>query len=100
MSDMLPSDAAPPPEIRFLKTLVTVLTATMIVGLLAIVALFVIRLPGAAPLPDLPAAITVPAGERVEALTFARGLTVVVTAAGRVLIYRADGTLAQELALD
>lgn len=104
MSDMLPSsspDAAPaaPPEIRFLKTLVTALTGTMILGLVTIVALFVIRLPGGAVLPDLPATITLPAGEAVEALTFGKGYTIVVTASGRVLIYRANGTLAQELAL-
>lgn len=89
-----------PPEIRFLKTLVTALTGTMILGLVAIIGLLVTRLPGAAPLPELPAAITLPAGERVEALTFAQGFTLVVTASGRVLVYRANGTLAQELALE
>ncbi|MDF2142192.1 DUF6476 family protein [Paenirhodobacter sp. CAU 1674] len=99
MSDMMPSDPTPLPEIRFLKILVTALTATMIAGLVAIIALLVIRLPGKAALPDLPAAITLPAGARVQAITFARDYTVVVTEGGEVLLYRPDGTLARTVAL-
>lgn len=95
----MPSDPTPLPEIRFLKILVTALTATMIAGLVAIIALLVIRLPGKATLPDLPAAITLPAGARVQAITFARDYTVVVTQSGEVLLYRPDGTLARTVAL-
>lgn len=95
----MPSDPTPLPEIRFLKILVTALTATMIAGLVAIIALLVIRLPGKAALPDLPAAIALPAGARVQAITFARDYTVVVTEGGEVLLYRPDGTLARTVAL-
>jgi len=98
--DMMPSDPAPLPEIRFLKILVTALTATMIVGLVTIVGLLVIRLPGAAPLPQLPEAITLPEGAEVQAVTFARDYTVVVTAAGEVLLYRPDGTLAKTVPVE
>lgn len=90
--------SALPPELRFLKRLVTALALVMIFGLLAIVALLVIRLGQPAPvLPDLPAAIQLPAGETAEALTFAPGYTVVVTQTGRVLIYAADGRLHQDV---
>ncbi|WP_415183543.1 DUF6476 family protein [Phaeovulum sp.] len=100
MSDMLPSDPSPQPlpEIRFLKLLVTVLTGTMIAGLLTIIALLVIRLPsGDAVIPQLPAHIVLPEGETVSALTFAKGYSVVVTASGKILIYGADGALRQSV---
>ncbi|WP_235820057.1 DUF6476 family protein [Phaeovulum veldkampii] len=119
MSDMMPSDPnpaqpqnAPLPEVRFLKILVTALAATMIVGLVTIVTLLVIRLPGGgaqAPqagvaaggqtgaLPALPASITLPDGAEVQAVTFARDLLVVVTASGEVLIYTPDGHLRQRV---
>lgn len=104
MSDMKlpdePSDPAAVPEFRFLKILVTALTATMIVGLVAIVALFVIRLPGSANLPTLPDSITLPEGAEVQAVTFARDYTVVVTTAGAVLLYRPDGSLAKTVPLE
>jgi len=100
MSDMTPSDPAPLPEIRFLKLLVTLLTATMIVGLIAIVALLVIRLPGQAALPDLPDAITLPEGTTVQAVTFARDYTLVLTDAGTLLAYRPDGTLAKSVPIE
>ncbi|MBW6506412.1 MAG: hypothetical protein K0B00_06645 [Rhodobacteraceae bacterium] len=98
----MPSEPTPtgplPPELRFIKRLVTVLTATMIAGLLTIVVLLVIRI--AAPttkLPTLPADIALPAGAEITALTFAEGFIVVVTKTGEVLIYAADGSLRQSL---
>ncbi|MFT3689078.1 DUF6476 family protein [Paenirhodobacter sp.] len=100
MPDMTPSDPAPLPEVRFLKMLVTALAVTMILGLVTIVGLLVTRLRTAPPLPVLPEVIRLPEGARVEALTFARGHTVVVTTAGEVLIYRADGTLARTVAVE
>jgi hypothetical protein len=101
MSD-LPSEPTPtgppPPELRFIKRLVTVLTATMIAGLLTIIVLLVIRLAAPPPrLPALPANIALPAGAEVAALTFGDGFIVVVTKAGEVLIYAANGTLRQTL---
>lgn len=80
--------------------LVTALAVTMIIGLVTIVGLLVTRLRTAPPLPALPASIRLPEGAQVEALTFARGYTVVVTRSGAVLIYRSDGTLAQSVAVE
>ena len=100
MSDMMPSDPAPPPEVKFLKILTTTLAGVMIFGLLTIIFLLVTRLPGATKLPALPAAITLPAGEKAETVTFGKGFTVVVTESGRVLVYRPDGKLAQDVTLN
>ena len=97
---MLPSDPARPPEIRFLKILVSLLTATMIAGLVAIVTLLVIRLPGQAPMPELPSAITLPEGAAAEAITFARSYTLVLTDQGELRLYRPDGTLHQVVPID
>lgn len=99
---MMPSDGpqAPPPEIRFLKILVTALTVTMIAGLVAIVALLVIRLPDGAALPELPASVKLPDGAKAEAVTFARSSLIVVTDHGEVLVYGRDGQLLRQIALD
>ena len=54
-----------PANLKFLARLVTVLTAVMILGVIAIVALLVIRLqPGTAP--EMPAAITLPDGTTIR----------------------------------
>lgn len=95
-----PPPEAPLPEVRFLKILVTTLTATMIAGLVAIIALLVIRLPGAAPLPELPAAITLPDGAQPQSVTFARDHLIVLTDQGMVLIYTPKGELRQSLTLN
>ena len=83
---------------RFLRRLVTVLTATMILGVLTIVVLLVIRLNGSgavAPLPDMPAAVVLPEGVEARALTFGPGWVGVVTSDRRFLIYDAEsGVLA------
>jgi len=85
-------DPGTPPELRFLKRLVTTLTVTMILGLVTIVALLVIRLGGAPTLPALPDNIALPEGAGVAALTFARDWIVVITEAGEILLYdRAAG---------
>jgi hypothetical protein len=80
MSDISPAptdpspDAAPPPELRFLKILVTALAGTMILGLITIVTLLVIRLPAAtAARPALPDALRLPEGLSAEAVTMGRG---------------------------
>ncbi|MBZ4023227.1 hypothetical protein CKO11_12240 [Rhodobacter sp. TJ_12] len=100
MSDMMPSDPAPPPEVRFLKLLTTTLAGVMIVGLVTIIGLLVTRLPKGPVLPDLPARIVLPEGVKAETVTFGKGFTVVVSDAGRVLVYRADGALVQDVPLD
>jgi hypothetical protein len=86
-------DPGTPPELRFLKRLVTTLTVVMIAGLVTIVVLLVIRL-GVAPatMPPLPENIALPEGAQVAAVTIARDWVVVVTAAGEILLYdRAAG---------
>lgn len=93
-------DTTLPPDLRFLKFLVTTLTVVMILGLVAIVALLVIRLgPAPAPvLPVLPENIALPAGDMVQALTLARDWVVVVTDSGEVLLFdRSTGALRQRV---
>lgn len=70
----------------FLRRLVTALTATMIVGVLAIVVLLVIRLQSPAP-PSLPDGLTLPDGVAAEAVTFGQGWVGVVTDDRRLLIF-------------
>lgn len=79
-----------PPDLRFLKWLVTALAATMMVGLIALVAVFVTRFPGAAPLPALPEGVILPDGATPEAVTFGRGWVAVV-AGDRILVFDAEG---------
>lgn len=80
------------PELRWLRTLVTGLTAVMALGMIAIVALLWVRL-GQPVLPALPDQITLPDGAQPEAVTFARNWIVVVTDTGEVLLYDRAGAL-------
>ena len=89
-----------PPSLRFLKGLVITLMLVMIGGVIAIVALLVTRLPAVQAAPALPASISLPAGEVAGAVTVAKGMMIVVTESGRVLVFTPDGTLRQEIALD
>ncbi len=72
---------AEPANLRWLRRLVTTLTAVLILGVIAIVALLVIRLNAAAPGPTLalPAEIALPDGETATALTRGTGWIAVVT---------------------
>ena len=105
MSDMPPAPQEPatlPPELRLLKFLVTALTGTMIIGLITIVALFVIRLPKAPPPnPALPESLKLPGGLAADAVTMGRGWIGVVAsgAAGEeILIFdAASGALRQRI---
>lgn len=93
------SDDSPTPEpgnFRFLRLLVTVLTGTMIAGLLVLIALLVIRFPSATP--PLPDTITLPDGARAQAFTATAGWYAVITTDDRILIYnRTDGQLRQDI---
>ncbi|MGB7261741.1 MAG: DUF6476 family protein [Albidovulum sp.] len=107
MSDIekAPVDAGPegetPPQLRFLKALVTILTGTMILGLITIIVLFVMRFPTAEPqAPLLPGNLTLPEGVKAEAVTFGRGWIAVVTADDEILILDAKtGAVRQRLTL-
>ena len=97
-----PQDAPPPPELRFLKLLVTTLTAVLIIGLVAILSLLAIRL--ATPPPqvslELPAAITLPDGAEAQAVTLAADWLIILTTGDEVLLFdRASGALANRLPL-
>lgn len=96
MSDA-PEDGLPP-SLRFLKTLVTVLTAVMIGGVLVIIGLLVTTLRAAPPPMTLPATIALPDGALPAAITQAQDWLGVVTTDGRMFVYdRASGALRQEI---
>ncbi|GAW35965.1 hypothetical protein RA2_03033 [Roseovarius sp. A-2] len=88
---------------KFLARLVTVLTATMIVGVVVIVALLVIRFSGEdrrQPL-TLPDNITLPEGASAQAVTFGEDWLALVTRDDRILIYdRTSGELRQSIAIE
>lgn len=85
-----------PANLRFLRRLVTVLTATMIVGMVTVVTLLVLRFNQSTPvLPVLPNEIMLPAGQTATAITHGSGWFAIVTDAGQILIYAADGQLRQ-----
>ncbi|MDQ2091981.1 DUF6476 family protein [Marimonas arenosa] len=82
--------------LKFLRLLVTVLTATMILGLLVIIALFVIKFSETRP--DLPDRIVLPDGAKATAFTQSDTWFAVVTDDDRILIYNpTTGTLVQEI---
>ena len=94
-----------PPSLRYLKTLVTVLTATMILGLLTMIVLFVIRLgPGVeqraeSPLP-LPDEIVLPEGAKLLSVAWGKDHYVVVTNDNRVLIFDRSGNLTKTVDIE
>ncbi|QFT93736.1 hypothetical protein FIU86_12865 [Roseovarius sp. THAF9] len=83
--------------VRYLRTLVTVLTGVMILGFLVIVALFVTKFSGATQV-ALPEVITLPDGTTPTAFTRANGWYAVVTEADTILIFdEATGELRQTI---
>lgn len=90
-----------PPDLRLLRWLVILLTATMLAGLLAVVWLLAVRLPRALDPPvPLPDAIALPPGVEPYAVTRGRGWVAVVTADDRILIFdAATGALRQSVTL-
>lgn len=80
------------PELRWLRRLVTVLAASMALGMVAIAAILWLRL-SEPPLPALPADLQLPAGITPAAVTFARDWTVIVSDAGDILLFSRNGTL-------
>ncbi|MEL6586815.1 MAG: DUF6476 family protein [Pseudomonadota bacterium] len=96
MSDDM--DTGPePPALRFLRVLVTVLTATMIVGLIVVIFLLVTRWPRVSvPAPE---ALQMPAGAQAVAITQGTNWWGVVTEDDRFLVFNLDGTLRQDLTI-
>ncbi len=94
-------DGAPDAKtLRYLKVLVTVLTVTMILGFLTIVALFVMRFAEMNRV-ELPDAITLPDGTTATAFTQGEGWFAVVTQGDEILIYsRVTGNLRQRIAIE
>ena len=87
-----------PANLKFLRLLVTSLTAIMIVGVLVVIALLVTRLRDTGP--QLPAEITLPDGARATAFTQGQGWYAVVTDDNRLLVFnRTSGALVQERAI-
>ena len=94
MDDLPPE----PGNLRFLRLLVTVLTATMIVGMATVVTLLVLRFNTPAPAaPQMfPASITLPDGAIATAFTAGDGWYAVVTDQSTLLIFDAEtGALRQ-----
>jgi Family of unknown function (DUF6476) len=76
-------------HLRFLRILVTILTTTMILGVLTIVGLLVIRFTGERPRLVVPDAIVLPSGVRATAFTQGADWYAVVTDQNQILIYDA-----------
>ena len=85
-----------PANLKFLRLLVTTLTAVMIVGVIVVIGLLVTRLRDQGP--TLPDQIALPDGVRATAFTQGDGWYAIVTDDERILIYnRLTGALAQEI---
>jgi Flp pilus assembly protein protease CpaA len=89
-----------PPSLRLLKRLVTVLTVTMIVGVITVVGLLVTRMPQFNAQPDLPATLTLPDGAMASAVTMGTGWIAVVTTDNRIMIFDKLGQLLQVVTID
>ena len=94
----LPEDKEPA-NLRFLRILVTVLTATMILGVLAIIFLLVMRLQQPAPL-ALPDQLSLPDGTTATAFTQTDDWIAIITDDNQIIIYERDGTLRQTIQID
>lgn len=94
-----PDNGSLPPQLIYLKRLVTALAVVMIAGFLVLIGSLVIRL-NADPLP-LPERITLPEGVTATAFTQGADWFAVVTSDNRILIYdRTTSALRQEVAID
>jgi len=96
--DKAESGAGKVPELAWLRRLVTALALVMMLGIAVVAATLWLRL--SPPLPELPAAITLPNGETAAAVTFARDWTVVVTGRGNILLFDRGGRLRQSVTPD
>ena len=97
--DEAPLDEDQARGLRFLRRLVTLLTVVMIGGVLAIVALLVIRLQAPPARLALPEDIVLPEGAEAAAVTVSADRLLVLTTDDRVLLYDSGGSLVGEAAI-
>jgi hypothetical protein len=92
-------DPIEPANLRFLRRLVTVLTAVMICGVLVVIGLLVTRLNRDTPI--LPDQIILPQGAQARAFTQGPDWYAIVTDKNEILIFdRLTGSLRQTVKLD
>jgi hypothetical protein len=89
MADNPQPSPVDPGTVKYLRWLVTILTATMVLGFIVIVVLFVIRFSDAFG-PELPDEITLPDGSTPAAFTQGGDWYAVVTEDDQILIYDRD----------
>ncbi len=102
MSDN-PGDPAieEPANLKFLRRLVTTLTATMIIGLVVLIGLIVIRLQTPLHPIAFPEAITLPDGVTAQTYTQGPGWYAIVTTDNEILIFDADsGEIRQRVGIE
>ena len=93
-----PANPPEPANLRFLRRLVTTLTATMILGLIAIFAVLVIRLQTTSPM--FPEINALPAGTKVISISRTSNELIVIDQARKIYIVSLDGkTIMQKFKL-
>ena len=85
------------PQLTFLRRLVTILTLTMIGGIITLVTLIFLRFQDRPASLTLPNSITLPQGNTPVAFTKGAGWYAVVTSSNQILIYDPNGTLLQTI---
>ncbi|MCI5096463.1 MAG: DUF6476 family protein [Rhodobacteraceae bacterium] len=98
MSDPSTPELPEPPQLRFLRLLVTTLTVVMIGGLLVVIGLLVTRL-NADDIP-LPAEINLPDSTTPEAVTIGATWIAVVSGDQILILDRESGRLRQTIELE
>ena len=84
-----------PRNLRFLQRLVTLLTVSMIGGILIIVALLAFKLRSESI--NFPQTLTLPDGTKPIAFTQTKDWYSIITEANEILIYKNDGTLIKSI---
>ena len=84
-----------PRNLRFLQRLVTLLTVSMILGILTIAALLAFKLRSENI--DFPQTLTLPKGTKPIAYTQTKDWYSVITDTNEILIYKNDGTLIKSI---
>ena len=84
-----------PQNLRFLQRLVTLLTVSMIVGILTIAALLAFKLRSENI--NFPQTLTLPDGNKPIAFTQTKDWYSIITEANEILIYKNDGTLIRSI---